>query len=46
VKGEILGDPPRAFELCRKNVMPLDWDENNEKLVFCIYERIPVDSMV
>jgi 5-methylcytosine-specific restriction endonuclease McrA len=27
VKGEILGDPPRAFELCRKNVMPLDWDE-------------------
>lgn len=27
VKGEILGDPPRAFELCRKNVMPLDWSE-------------------
>jgi hypothetical protein len=27
VHGEILGDPPRAFEICRKNIFPLAWEE-------------------
>jgi len=27
IKGEVLGDPPRAFEMCRKNYYPLEWDE-------------------
>ena len=27
INGEILGDPPRSFEICRKNTLPLAWEE-------------------